>query len=137
MLDNEDDDDIDAWNDPSSTVGAGGEAMLSKYDDVEDLAIKKKRANRMEIGGSILTESKKSKNETKSKADSGFITKKVIGSDYYATNEEDPLLSAAGGFKKKKLAGNKRNRIGNGFALVDNEEEDIVSALEGSSKTFD
>ena len=92
MLDNEDDDDIDAWNDPSSTLGAGGEAMLSKYDDVEDLAIKKKRANRMEIGGSILTESTKSKNETKSKADSGFITKKVIGSDYYATNEEDPLL---------------------------------------------
>ena len=52
LLDNEDDDDVDAWNDPSSAT-AGGEVILSKYDDVEDMAMKKKRANRMEIGGKV------------------------------------------------------------------------------------
>ena len=64
--------------------------------------------------------------------ESGFISKKKIGSDYYATIEEDPLL-AVGGFKKKKgqQAGSKRKKITNQFALIDNDEEDIVTALEG------
>ena len=45
-LDDNDDDDIDGWNDPSDTV-ASGQVLLSKYDDVEDLALKKKQANRI------------------------------------------------------------------------------------------
>ena len=45
-LDDNDDDEIDGWNDPSDTV-ASGQTLLSKYDDVEDLALKKKQANRI------------------------------------------------------------------------------------------
>lgn len=42
----EGDEDVDAWNDPSDT----SVKMLDKYNDVEDLAMKKKRANRIQIG---------------------------------------------------------------------------------------
>ena len=51
LQDADDEDDVDAWQDPSDTNATTGEALLSKYDDVEDLAMKKKRANRMQIGG--------------------------------------------------------------------------------------
>ena len=44
--DDEDDEEVDAWNDPSDNH----DQLLSKYDDVEDMALKKKRANRIEIG---------------------------------------------------------------------------------------
>lgn len=65
------------------------------------------------------------------------LPKLRIGSDYYATNEEDPLLaSTSSSFKKKKggmgSAGQKRTRM-KPLALTDNAEEDIVAALEGSS----
>ena len=49
LLEDNQDDDIDAWNDPSSQAQANN--LLTKYDDVEDMALKKKRANRMQIGG--------------------------------------------------------------------------------------
>ena len=51
LQDADDEDDVDAWQDPSDANATTGEALLSKYDDVEDLAMKKKRANRMQIGG--------------------------------------------------------------------------------------
>ena len=61
----------------------------------------------------------------------------MIGSDYYASNEEDPLLARSDGlgrFKSKKgLAGSKRTRL-DPLALADNAEEDIVSVLEASAQ---
>ena len=64
------------------------------------------------------------------------MPKLKIGSDYYATNEEDPLLGGAvGSFRKKKgVAGNKRARMSNTLALADNDEEDIIAALEGNAE---
>lgn len=65
------------------------------------------------------------------------FTKKQIGSDYYATHDEDPLLNttsaSSGSFRKKKTAvGSKRERknASNSLALADNDEEDIVTILE-------
>ena len=54
-----------------------------------------------------------------------------MGSDYYNSNEEDPLLaSGSKGFKKKSVgAGQKRSRL-NALALADHDTQDIVSALE-------
>ena len=67
------------------------------------------------------------------------MTKRTIGSDYYAANEEDPLAGVSKSFKKTKAAGSKRTRM-SAMSLVDNEaavndEEDIVSALEASAKS--
>ena len=108
--------------------------MLSKYDDVEEMALKKKRANRMQIGsaeaaatGTTETKAKAAKEAEKSTYE---FTKKHIGSDYYASHEEDPLAAAGSGgtFRKKS---NKRTRINPAsLALADNEEEDIVTILE-------
>ena len=106
--------------------------LLTKYDDVGEVALRKKRANRIQIGGggTLLSEETTS-NETKDTAAVFDLPKKQVGSDYYATNEEDPILSSSTkGFKKKQKVGNKRSRI-NPLALADNEEEDIVAALEG------
>ena len=72
------------------------------------------------------------------------VAKRVTGSDYYATTEDDPLATShksSGSFKKKTAkVGSKRTRIGTTMALQDNaeegaeeeEEEDIVAALENS-----
>ena len=108
--------------------------MLSKYDDVEEMALKKKRANRLQIGstqalatGASERKAKAAKEEDKSAFE---FTKKHIGSDYYASHEEDPLAAAGSGgtFRKKS---NKRTRINPAsLALADNEEEDIVTILE-------
>ena len=105
---------------------------------MEDFAIKKKRANRIQIAGTETKTAQKASAEADAKnkkAESSF-TKWKVGSDYYATNEEDPLLSSSTGtkgFKKKSnaLAGQKRNRL-NALALADhdNQEEDIVAQLE-------
>ena len=142
LQDADDEDDIDAWQDPSETnasTGLGtGEALLSKYDDVEDLALKKKRANRMQIGGeaTAATTSNSTNPNAKAKTNGSsndYITKRQIGSDYYATNDEDPLLKSSSSFKKKKeKVGNKRTRI-NPLALADNDEEDIVTVLESAA----
>ena len=110
--------------------------MLSKYDDVEEMALKKKRANRLQIGGSTQALSTAGTSESKAKAakeedkKSFEFTKKHIGSDYYASHEEDPLAAAGSGgtFRKKS---NKRSRMNPAsLALADNEEEDIVTILE-------
>ena len=70
--------------------------MLDKYDDVEDFALKKKRANRTQIGGTV-TATQSSDKESKAKArEETTFEKRKVGSDYYATNEEDPLLAGAG-----------------------------------------
>ena len=109
--------------------------MLSKYDDVEEMALKKKRANRLQIGskqalstaGTSESKAKAAKEEDKKSFE---FTKKHIGSDYYASHEEDPLAAAGSGgtFRKKS---NKRSRINPAsLALADNEEEDIVTILE-------
>ena len=45
----DEDDEVDAWNDPSETL-ASGQHLLSKYDDVAEMAANKKRANRIQIG---------------------------------------------------------------------------------------
>ena len=45
----DEDDEVDAWNDPSETL-ASGQTLLSKYDDVTEMAQNKKRANRIQIG---------------------------------------------------------------------------------------
>ena len=62
------------------------------------MALKKKAANRMQIGsGKMNTSSGPSEKEKKAKAreEASFeFTKKQIGSDYYATHEEDPLLAS-------------------------------------------
>ena len=42
---NDDNDDVDEWEDP-----AGGQNLLTKYDDVDEMAQKKKRAQRLKIG---------------------------------------------------------------------------------------
>ena len=70
------------------------------------------------------------------------VAKRVTGSDYYATTEDDPLATShksSGSFKKKTAkAGSKRTRISTTtLALQDNaeegaDEEDIVAALENS-----
>ena len=139
--DADDEDDIDAWQDPSetnATNGLGtGEALLSKYDDVEDLAMKKKRANRIQIGGEATTTSNSTNSNAKAKTSTNggfndYFTKRQTGSDYYATNDEDPLLKSSSFKKKKEKAGNKRTRI-NPLALADNDEEDIVTVLEGAA----
>ena len=41
-LNDEDADDVDEWAEPGSSL-----KMLDKYNDVEELALKKKRANRI------------------------------------------------------------------------------------------
>ena len=48
-----------------------------------------------------------------------------MGSDYYATNEEDPLVGS-NSFKKKSKIGQKRKRD-------DDDSEDIIAILEGQS----
>ena len=108
--------------------------MLSKYDDVEEMALKKKRANRLQIGSTqaLAAGTSESKAKAAKEADKSTFefTKKHIGSDYYASHEEDPLAAAGGGgtFRKKS---NKRTRINPAsLALADNEEEDIVTILE-------
>ena len=141
LQDADDDDDIDAWNNElgAATKDGVNEALLSKYDDVEDLAFQKKRANRIQIGGKHTktgagNESRAKAQEDKSSFD---FTKKQVGSDYYATNDEDPLLKGSGSFKKKKgQAGSKRQRV-NPMALIDNDEEDIITALEGNISNQD
>ena len=47
---NDEGDQVDGWNDPGETTLASGQAILSKYDDVEEVALKKKRANRIALG---------------------------------------------------------------------------------------
>ena len=108
--------------------------MLSKYDDVEEMALKKKRANRLQIGSTqaLAAGTSESKAKAAKEADKSTFefTKKHIGSDYYASHEEDPLAAAGSGgtFRKKS---NKRTRINPAsLALADNEEEDIVTILE-------
>lgn len=133
LLDDEEDDEVDGWRDPSETIPN----LLNKYDDVEDLALKKKRANRMQVGAKV-TGAQSNEKESKAKAREEItFEKRKIGSDYYATNEEDPLLSGydnQGRFKSKKgLAGSKRTRL-NPLALTNNMEEDIVSVLEVSAQ---
>ena len=71
--------------------------MLSKYDDVEEVALEKKKARRMRIGanggGSNANggqEETKSRKNATSNAES-YFTKRVVGSDYYAAADEDPL----------------------------------------------
>ena len=114
LQDADDEDDIDAWQDPSET-NATGEALLSKYDDVEDLAMKKKRANRMQIGDkandattSNSTNSNAKAKTNKNGSSSDYFTKRQTASDYYATNDEDPLLKSSSFKKKKEKVGNKR-----------------------------
>jgi len=46
----DDDDAVDNWREPSDTLTGG--LLLSKYDDVEELALKKKAAGRLTIGDS-------------------------------------------------------------------------------------
>ena len=55
LLDNSDEDDVDGWREPTETL-ASGQTLLSKYDDVEELAMKKKRANRVSIGATARQE---------------------------------------------------------------------------------
>ena len=59
LLDSHEEDDIDAWADPNSDQ-VHKNPLLSKYDDVEDFAHLKKRANRIEISGT-QTKTAKSK----------------------------------------------------------------------------
>lgn len=122
-----DDDEIDAWAEPDEQLTSGN-ALLSKYDDVEEFALKKKRANRIQIGGESSTKTSAGKQASSSSAkqdECGFagFGKRQIGSDYYATNEEDPLApSTTTSFKKKSVkAGSKRSRMVNTMALADNE----------------
>ena len=42
----ENDDDVDEWAEPEDSLPSG-QVLLSKYDDVEDLALRKKQANRI------------------------------------------------------------------------------------------
>lgn len=44
----EENDAVDGWHEPSDTLTGG--QLLSKYDDVEELAMKKKKAGRLTIG---------------------------------------------------------------------------------------
>lgn len=102
ILEDNEDDDIDAWNDPNEAQRTD---LLSKYDDVEDMALKKKRANRMQIGGAKQTAAPAEKKaKAREEENSNNFSKKQIGSDYYATLEEDPLLASSTmtSFRKKK-----------------------------------
>ena len=120
-------------------MGTSGQTLLGKYDDVEELAIKKKRADRIQLNsdGPNNNQSKsKAKNAPTAESDetniTSHFTNRVISSDYYASVEEDPLM-AGGSFKKKAVkAGSKRSRIQNTLSLQDNQEEDIVSVLENT-----
>ena len=58
-------------------------------------------------------------------ADSNLFNKK-IGSDYYAANEEDPLVGSKSFKKKKNLTSQKRKRD-------EDDGDDIVAMLEGQS----
>ena len=138
----EDEDAVDGWRDPNDTFTGG--QLLSKYDDVEEMAMKKKMAGRMTIGESSKAPGSQGANKNSQSKDlaiggESFLTKRSIGSDYYAANEEDPLAGVSKSFKKAKAAGSKRTRM-SAMSLVDNEaavndEEDIVSALEASAKS--
>lgn len=95
----------------------------------------------MQVGAKQTVPAEK---KAKAKAETtNYFTRKQIGSDYYATNEEDPLLASsasANSFRKKKSqAGNKRTRINpSSLALADNgNEEDIVSMLEQQEQSSD
>ena len=122
------DDEVDGWAEPDEQLSSGN-ALLSKYDDVEDFALKKKRANRIQIGKGAQSNQAKEAQAKKTKTDerdfnSTSFGRKTIGSDYYATNEEDPLApSTTTSFKKSTKAGTKRNRMVNTMALADNEAE--------------
>ena len=101
------------------------------------MAQNKKRANRINLGNQgSATVLQKDAQKKASNADSNYLTKRTIGSDYYATTDEDPLAGVSKSFKKKK-AGNKRQRI-DPLALLDNDADDadtdIISALENSAK---
>ena len=67
----------------------------------------------MQIGGeaTAATTSNSTNSNAKAKtngSNNDYITKRQIGSDYYATNDEDPLLKSSSFKKKKDKAGNKR-----------------------------
>ena len=140
LLPIDNDEDEDEWAQPSEA----GQQMLSKYDDVEEVALEKKKARRIRIGengaGSGAnggSEESKSKKSAMGNAES-YFTKRVVGSDYYAAADEDPLAGGLAkstkGFKKAAKVGSKRTRV-NPLALADNAaqddaEEDIISALE-------
>ena len=85
-------------------------------------------------GGQEETKTRKS---ATSNAES-YFTKRVVGSDYYAAADEDPLAGGLAkstkGFKKAAKVGSKRTRV-NPLALADNAaqqdaDEDIISTLE-------
>ena len=137
----EENDAVDGWHEPSDTLTGG--QLLSKYDDVEELAMKKKKAGRLTIGNGSAPLAEASAKKSRQRADlangESFLTKRTVGSDYYAANEEDPLAGLSKSFKKTKNTGTKRTRM-SAMTLVDNEaaendeEEDIVSALEASAR---
>ena len=133
----EEDDAVDGWREPSDTFTGG--QLLSKYDDVEEMAMKKKMAGRMTIGTSVVKPEQNGAVQRNLDSTESFLTKRTVGSDYYAADEEDPLAGRSKSFKKTKNTGSKRTRM-SAMNLVDNdaaevdEEEDIVSALEASAK---
>ena len=75
--------------------------ILSKYDDVGEVAKQKKKSKWLQVG-----QEKVSTSNDKATEDSSHSTsfKKKMGSDYYATNEEDPLVGS-NSFKKKSKIG--------------------------------
>ena len=96
---------------------------MTKYDDVGETAVEKKKARRIQVGQGKV-EAQKIK-PTHDPSDSTSFNKK-IGSDYYATNEEDPLLGSKSFKKKKGMIGQKRTR-------VEEDEGDIIEMLESQA----
>ena len=65
----------------------------------------------MQIGGEAKSNSTNSDAKAKTNKNGStndYFTKRQTGSDYYATNDEDPLLKSSSFKKKKDKAGNKR-----------------------------